>query len=803
MVVKDISLDIDKENITFNLEQTFNDFEDDPNDEFIEIPVPEKFKESDEERTKRLQAQAKEDSILPLIKGIFPENFKPKVVIEEVTGRPIIVVDNISKDAIKKYCCNVIGTGHDEIINYLIDVCSKNIEEIYDYEDVSTAIGFVFKQFNCSDDETIKHCRVIMFMLHGKEVRGNDEANQLEAYRLNMTVDMSTKAMSSDENTSLWKKSIKDNKLIDLSKFKNSKVGKENIISEKEIAANKIKREAIKAMATQRFSRRDAKGNPAVDNATDIKIEGIDISYGTKHILHNAELSLINGRKYGLVGRNGIGKTTLLKMISSGQLVIPSNISMLSVEQEVEGDDTLIIDAVLSSDKKRQELIDEEKLINDILNNQNETVSESDKDKLYERLALIHSEMEAMGADKAPKHAAALLYGLGFTPEDQVRTTKEFSGGWRMRVALARALFVKPQLLLLDEPTNMLDMKAIYWLENHLINWVGTIFIVSHDRKFLNSVCTDIVHMHSKRLDQYRGDYDMYNRTMKDKLKQQKSEYEAQQLLRKHTQEFIDKFRYNAKRAAMVQSRIKMLERLPVLQDVEFEADVVFRFPDCEPLGRQVLMLDEVSFRYNDHSPLLFHNICCGSHADSRICIVGENGAGKTTLLKILLGELEPTSGLRQVNRKIRIGYFSQHHVDQLEMDMSPLALLQQRFPGTSVEEHRAALGRFGIAADTVFQNILTLSGGQKSRLAFASLALEKPNYLILDEPTNHLDVETVDALGIALQQFKGGVVLVSHDERLIELVCKELWVVKDKRIFTLEGGLEEYKKHVYKQLAL
>jgi ATP-binding cassette subfamily F protein 3 len=430
-------------------------------------------------------------------------------------------------------------------------------------------------------------------------------------------------------------------------------------------------------------------------------------------------------------------------------------------------------------------------------------VTDDERSTLSARLTEVYAEMEAQQVDKAPAQAAGILYGLGFKPEEQRKPTKEFSGGWRMRVALARALFIKPDLLLLDEPTNMLDMRAVYWLENHLQEWTSTILIVSHDRKFLNTICTDIIHLHSRRLDQYKGNYENYEKAMHEKLTLQQREYEAQLQLRQHIQEFIDKFRYNAKRASMVQSRIKMLERMPVLQPVEFESQIHFRFGDCEKLTGSVLQLDEVSFKYTKDSTLIFQNICVGSQSDSRICIVGENGAGKTTLLKILLGDLAPSSGTRHTNRRLNIGYFTQHHVDQLDMDMSPLELLVERFAGLTQEDYRASLGRFGLSGDIVFQSIATLSGGQKSRLAFACLSLAKPNYLIMDEPTNHLDVETVDALGKALNEFKGGVVLVSHDERLIELVCKELWVVKDRTVTNLEGGLEEYKKHVYRQLAL
>ncbi|RCN26976.1 ABC transporter, ATP-binding protein [Ancylostoma caninum] len=425
-------------------------------------------------------------------------------------------------------------------------------------------------------------------------------------------------------------------------------------------------------------------------------------------------------------------------------------------------------------------MIEKEHTLQARLNKEN--ISEAEKNKWSDELSKLYIEMENLQLDKAPARAASILYGLGFTPDEQKKPTREFSGGWRMRVALARALFVKPDLLLLDEPTNMLDMRAVYWLEGHLQLWEGTILTVSHDRKFLNEICTDIVHLHTRRLDHYKGNYDTFEKTMKEKLTQQQREYEAQQTLRQHTQEFIDKFRYNAKRAAMVQSRIKMLEKLPVLHAVELDADITFKFPECEVLNNPVLQLDDVSFRYNADAPYLFRKLNLGTHANSRICIVGENGSGKTTLLKLLLGELNPSAGLRNVNRRIRIGYFTQHHVDQLDMDMTAIEVLAHNYPGLQCLFCFLCGSRDGTSRPFVHFG---------------------PNYLILDEPTNHLDVETVAALGTALNKFAGGVVLVSHDEQLIEMVCKELWVVKDRMVVNLEGGLEEYRKQVYKQLQL
>lgn len=710
---------------------------------------------------------------------------------------------------IAAYLSSTLPTLPVEVKEYVTAILHENADEITSKDDVLEAVGEHIQSSveGLSDEAVEKVCEKLMLLLHdGKEFKPS--AHQTGQRRLEQTVDISTQGVDSEVIESIWRVATRDTpSLVDKKKLEKAQAKALEKSAKREVAAEaagglKKKRPTdLTATASQAASRRDARIDAAGGNTMDIHLESVDVSIGTKQLLCGADVALIYGRRYGLVGRNGAGKSTFLKMISSKQLTIPSNITMLSVEQEVDGDDTEVLQAVLESDTRRTRLLSREKELQELINRPG--IKDEDREKYSSELSKLYAEIEAAQLDKAPAQAASILFGLGFTPEEQRRPTSEFSGGWRMRVALARALFVRPDLLLLDEPTNMLDMRAIFWLENHLQGWNSTIVIVSHDRSFLNSICTDIIHLHSKRLDQYRGNYANFEKAMLEKLTQQQREYEAQQQLRQHTQEFIDKFRYNAKRASMVQSRIKMLERLPVLKPVEFESDVTLRFPDCEVFTGSVLQLDEVSFKYTPASPLIFQKLNIGSHAKSRICIVGENGAGKTTLLKLLLGDLNPTSGFRNANRRLKIGYFSQHHVDQLDMDVSSLELLAKKFPGKSQEDYRSALGRFGLSGDLALQSVATLSGGQKSRLAFAILGMLGPNYLIMDEPTNHLDVETVEALGKALNAFMGGVVIVSHDERLIELVCKELWVVRDRTVFHLEGGLEEYKKHIYRQLAL
>lgn len=549
------------------------------------------------------------------------------------------------------------------------------------------------------------------------------------------------------------------------------------------------------ASASQVISKKDnkleSKGN---NRSMDIRIENFDVSFGDKVLLQNADLTLAYGRRYGFVGRNGLGKTTLLRMISMKQLQIPSHITILHVEQEVVGDDTTALDSVLECDIVRNDLLRREKEINAQIN-----AGVADPTMSAE-LSEIYVQLQNIEADKAPAKASIILNGLGFNKEMQTRMTRQFSGGWRMRLALARALFSRPDLLLLDEPTNMLDIKAIIWLENYLQNWPTTLLVVSHDRNFLDTVPTDILYLHSQRIEGYKGNYEQFEKTKTEKHKAQRREYEAQVAHRQHVQEFIDRFRYNANRAASVQSKIKMLEKLPELKPVEKETEVSLKFPEVEPINATMVQLSEVGFKYNNDK-VIFDCVNLSANLESRICIVGENGAGKTTLLKIVMSMLDATSGLLQTHRALRLAYFAQHHVDQLEMNVNCVELLQQEFPGKTVEEYRRKLGSFGVSGDLALQIVASLSGGQKSRVAFAKMCMQEPNFLVLDEPTNHLDIETIEALGHAINNYKGGVILVSHDERLIRMVCKELWVCGGGTVRSIEGGIDEYRKIIEREI--
>lgn len=533
------------------------------------------------------------------------------------------------------------------------------------------------------------------------------------------------------------------------------------------------------------------------NKSKDIHLPSIDVNFGSNRILSGATLTLAHGRRYGLIGRNGIGKSTLLRHIAMREVPIPAHITILFVEQEIIGDDTKAIDSVLKADVWRDHLMKEQTMLDSKLaeldTEGDDKRFEDAREELSSRLSEVHTRLSEMDAASGPARAAALLAGLGFDEADQQRPTRSFSGGWRMRLALARALFVKPALLLLDEPSNHIDLNALAWLEDYLQTWPGTLLVVSHDRAFLDAVATDIVHQHSGRLDYYKGNFTQFYSTKSERDRNMRKEYDTQMDYRKHLQAFIDRWRYNANRAAQAQMKIKILEKLPDLEPPEEEETEQFKFPETDKISPPLLQMSEVTFGYTPDK-LILKGINIDVGLDSRIAIVGANGAGKSTLIKILTGELRPQAGHVNRNGRLRVGYFSQHHVDMLIPTMTPVQFLASKFPGKSEQEYRGHLGNFQISGMTGLQLIGTLSGGQKSRVAFAALSLQQPHILLLDEPTNHLDIEGLDALMAALGKWNGGVIIISHDERFITQVAKELWVCGDGTVKKFKGDVQSYK---------
>ncbi|XP_059412616.1 ATP-binding cassette sub-family F member 1-like isoform X1 [Carassius carassius] len=538
-----------------------------------------------------------------------------------------------------------------------------------------------------------------------------------------------------------------------------------------------------------------------LENASDIKLERFSISAHGKELFVNADLLVVAGRRYGLVGPNGKGKTTLLKHIANRALSIPPNIDVLLCEQEVVADNTPAVQAVLKADTRRLKLLEEERQLQSQL--------EKGDDGVSERLDKVYEELRAIGAAAAEAKARRILAGLSFTPEMQNRPTKKFSGGWRMRVSLARALFMEPTLLMLDEPTNHLDLNAVIWLNNYLQSWKKTLLIVSHDQSFLDDVCTDIIHLDNQKLYYYRGNYltfkKMYVQKQKELLKQyEKQEKKLKDLkaggkstkqAEKQTKEVLTRKQQKGKKSQHEEESREATELLKKPR----EYTVKFTFPNPPPLSPPILGLHSVDFGYESQKPL-FRNVDFGIDMESRICIVGPNGVGKSTLLLLLTGKLNPTKGEMRKNHRLKVGFFNQQYADQLNMEESPTEYLQRNF-NLQYQDARKCLGRFGLESHAHTIQISKLSGGQKARVVFAELACRQPDVLILDEPTNNLDIESIDALSEAINEYKGAVIIVSHDARLITETQCQLWVVEDQSINNIDGDFEDYKREVLEAL--
>ncbi|KAH7315419.1 hypothetical protein KP509_21G048500 [Ceratopteris richardii] len=554
-------------------------------------------------------------------------------------------------------------------------------------------------------------------------------------------------------------------------------------------------------------------------NLKDISVDNFSVSARGKELFKNASLRIAHGKHYGLVGPNGKGKSTLLKLLAWRQIPVPKNIDILLVEQEVVGDNRSALEAVVSANEELIQLREEANRL------QNLTLDDDEADPdAPEKLTEIYEKLQVLGSDAAEAQASKILAGLGFTKAMQTRPTKSFSGGWRMRISLARALFIQPTLLLLDEPTNHLDLRAVLWLDEYLYRWKKTLIVVSHDRDFLNSVCTDIIHLHDEKLHYYRGNFDAFEQGYEQKRKESNKKFETYEkqlkaAKRSGSKAQQDKVKDRAKFQASKEARAKGKGKGNAGDDEETVAEapkrwrdysVEFHFPEPTELTPPLLQLIEVHFSYPGRDDFALKGVDVGIDMGTRVAIVGPNGAGKSTLLNLLAGDLQPVQGESRRSQKLRIGRYSQHFVDLLTMDETPVQYLLRLYPdqeGPSKQETvRAKLGKFGLPSHNHITPIVKLSGGQKARVVFTAISMAKPHILLLDEPTNHLDMQSIDALADALDEFSGGVVLVSHDSRLISRVCadeerSEIWVVDNGVVKRYPGSFEEYKAELQREI--
>ncbi len=512
-------------------------------------------------------------------------------------------------------------------------------------------------------------------------------------------------------------------------------------------------------------------------------IDNITVRIAGREILSGATANVPAGRRVGLVGRNGAGKSTLFKVIlgqlhqDGGEISIPSTWRVGAVAQEAPGTDTSLLDTVLEADPERLALL-----------------AEAEHETDGHRLGDIYHRLEAIDAYTAPSRAAEILAGLGFSAEDQLRPCREFSGGWRMRVALAAILFSAPDLLLLDEPTNYLDLEGVLWLENFIQKYRGTILIVSHDRDLLNTGCEFILHLERGKLKLYTGGYDTFMETRAANRANDMAFAKKQEAARAHMQKFVDRFKASATKARQAQSRVKMLAKLAMVEVPPDEHVAPINIPQATEASPPLVTMDRASVGYEAGKPILT-GLSFRFDPEDRVALLGKNGNGKSTMAKLLAGKLQAMSGDFTPARKLVVGYFAQHQAEELDTTVTPILTLQRLRPKLTLEQVRTQLGGFGFSQDKQQTLVGKLSGGERARLMLALATLDKPNLLILDEPTNHLDIDARNELLTALNDFDGAVILVSHDRRLIEATADRLLLVSDGHVIPFDGDLDDYRK--------
>lgn len=516
-----------------------------------------------------------------------------------------------------------------------------------------------------------------------------------------------------------------------------------------------------------------------------LHINDITFRIADRLLFEEATVAVPAGHKVGLVGRNGAGKSTLLRMIlkeigpESGEINVRQAATVGHVGQEAPGGPQSLLQTVLESNKELTSLLTEA-----------ETATNPN------RIAEVHTRLADIGAHSAEARAASILSGLGFDTDAQSRPCSSYSGGWRMRVALACVLFNEPDLLLLDEPTNYLDLEGVMWLETFLRTYPYTVIIVSHDRDLLNKAVTHIIHLENGKLNSYTGGYDRFEDMRREQMERQMALKSKQEAERRHIEAFVERFRYKASKAKQAQSRVKALERMKPIATMMQSATVPFNFPKPEPLSSPLIVLEEATVGYEPGKAVL-NKLDLRVDMDDRIALLGANGNGKSTFAKLLSDKLKPMDGKVRKSRKLEIGYFAQHQLDELIPKASPYDHLAKMMPDAIEAKVRARLGSFGFGIDKADRPVESLSGGEKARLMFAIATFKKPQLLIMDEPTNHLDVDSREALIHAVNDYDGAVLLISHDRHLVDACVDRLWLVEGGDVKRFDGDLDDYRRHL------
>ncbi len=515
-----------------------------------------------------------------------------------------------------------------------------------------------------------------------------------------------------------------------------------------------------------------------------LNFKNLTLRRGVKQLFANASFILHKGQKIGFTGANGVGKSSLFALVrgelypDEGEFMMPPNLTVAYVAQETPAVNCPAIEYVIDGDQALRQLQRQLQL------------AEQQNDGI--KLAELHATLDVIGGYSARIRASRLLDGLGFSTAQEQQPVSTFSGGWRMRLNLGQALMCRSDVLLLDEPTNHLDLDAVIWLQDWLCKYPGTLLLISHDRDFLDTITSHIVHIEQNKAELYTGNYSAFERMRAERLAQQQAAYQKQQREMAHIQSFIDRFKAQATKARQAQSRIKALERMEVIAQAHVDSPFTFTFPDPGRLPNPLLKLDKADIGYGD--TIIVKQVGLSIVPGDRIGLLGPNGAGKSSLIKVLAGDMLPLTGTRLPADALRIGYFAQHQLEQLRLDESPLWHLQQLNKQASERDLRHFLGGFDFQGDKVMEPVRPFSGGEKARLVLALLVYQNPNLLLLDEPTNHLDLEMRHALNVALQDYQGALVVVSHDRHLLRSVTDRLLLVADAQVQAFDGDLDDYR---------